>query len=83
MGDVPLIEQSWLRTFPPALALRTWPRRTGGRMADGNRWNPAGNTGGAATLSNVTSGGESDTRPPQALAAPCSRAASTFRASVS
>lgn len=30
-----------LRTLPPALALRTWPRRTGGRIADGNRWNPA------------------------------------------
>ena len=32
-----------LRTaLPPALALRIWPRRTGGRMAEGKRWNPAG-----------------------------------------
>ena len=26
-----------VRTFPPALALRIWPRRTGGRMAEGKR----------------------------------------------
>ena len=26
-----------VRTFPPALALRIWPRRTGGRIAEGKR----------------------------------------------
>ena len=31
-----------VRTLPPALALRIWPRRTGGRIAEGKRWNPAG-----------------------------------------
>ena len=30
----PLLEVS---TLPPALALRIWPRRTGGRMAEGKR----------------------------------------------
>ena len=42
-----------LRTLPPALALRIWPRRTGGRIADGNRWYPAGKTS-ISTMASVS-----------------------------